>query len=135
MSFSDSGTKVGHLSPWETCKAFALHTALQSLEKTLQKRACEILGERMNIWIGRQLQVKGGGFPSEGAVVKAIGRCQDKDWYPGKMERKSGGRPQSYSMAQKRRMAEAAMSLKRNIIRPTPAKVRAKLWKIPARCL
>ena len=116
MSFSDAGTKVGHLSPWETCKAFAFHTALQTLEKTLQKRSCDFLGERVNIWIGKQLQVKGGGCPSEGAVVKAIARCQGKGWYPGKAETKSGGRPQAYTRAQKRRIAEAAMSLKRQIV-------------------
>ena len=132
MSFSDAGTKVGHLSPWETCKAFAFHTALQAIEKTLQKRSCDFLGERVNIWIGKQLQVKGGGCPSEGAVVKAIARCQGKDGYPGKAETKSGGRPQAYTMAQKRRIAEAAMSLKRHIVRPTPARVRAKL---PRTCL
>ena len=105
MSFSDAGTKVGHLSPWETCKAFAFHTALQAIEKTLQKRSCDFLGERVNIWIGKQLQVKGGGCPSEGAVVKAIARCQGKDWHPGKAETKSGGRPQADTMAQKRRIA------------------------------
>ena len=104
MSLSDSGTKLGHL-----CKAFAFHTALQSIERTPQKRACE----------------KGGGCPSEGAVLKAIPRCQDKDSCRGKAENKPGGRPQAYIMAQKRRMAEAAMSLKRNIVRPTPATVRA----------
>ena len=132
MVFSDTDTKVGHLSPWETCKAFAFHTALQAIEKILQKRSCDFLGERVNIWIGKQLQVKGGGCPSEGAVVKAMARHQGKDWYPGKAETKSGGRPQAYTMAQKRRMAEAAMSLKRHIVRPTPARVRAKL---PRTCL
>lgn len=132
MTFSDTETKVGHLSPWETCKAFAFHTALQAIETTLQKRACDLLGERMNSWIGKQLQVKGGGCPSEGAVLKAITRCQDKDWYPGKVETKSGGRPPVYTTVQKRKMAEAAMSLKRHIIRPTPARVRAKL---PRTCL
>ena len=90
MSFSDAGTKVGHLSPWEMCKAFAFHTALQAIEKTLQKRSCDFLGERANIWIGKQLQVKGGGCPSEGAVVKAMARRQGKDWYPGKAEARSG---------------------------------------------
>ena len=57
--------------------------------------------------------------------LKAIPRCQDKDWYRGKAENKPGERPQAYIMAQKRRMAEVAMSLKRNIVRPTPATVRA----------
>ena len=91
MSSSDAGTKVGHLSPWETCKAFAFHIALQAIEKTLHRRSYDFLGEKVSIWIGKQLQVKGGGCPSEGAVVKAITRCQGKDWYPGKAETKSGG--------------------------------------------
>ena len=101
MSFSDAETKVGHLSPWETCKAFAFHTALQSIETMLQKHACDPLGERMSTWIGQQLQVKGGRCPSEDAVLKAITRCSDKDCCPGKAETKSGGRPPGYSAAQK----------------------------------
>ena len=79
MLFSDTDTKVGRLSPWEMCKAFAFHTALRAIEKTLQKHACAFLGERANVWIGKQLQVKGGGCLSEVAVVKAIARCQGKD--------------------------------------------------------
>ena len=127
MAFSDETTKAGHLPPWETCKAFAFHTALQAIETKLEKRACDLLGERTNMWISRQLQLKGGGCPTEGAVVKAIARCRDEDWYPGKLEVKSGGRKQSFSGQQKARMAAAAMSLKRQIVRPTPARVRAKL--------
>lgn len=132
MAFSDAGTKAGHLSPWETCKAFALHTALQTIEATLQTRACDLLGERTNAWIGKHLRVKGGGCPTEGAVVKAIERCQEKGWYPGKAESKSGGRPPVYTTRQKRKLAEAAMTLKRNIVRPTPARVRAQ---VPRTCV
>ena len=33
MSWSDAETKVGHLSPWETCKAFAFYTALEAISK------------------------------------------------------------------------------------------------------
>ena len=47
MAFSDAGTKAGHLSTWETCKAFALHTALQTIEEKLQTRARDLLGERV----------------------------------------------------------------------------------------
>ena len=132
MAFSDAGTKAGHLSPWETCKAFALHTALQTIEATLQTRACDLLGERTNAWIGKHLRVKGGGCPTEGAVVKAIKRCQEEGWYPGKAESKSGGRPPVYTTRQKRKIAEAAMTLKRNIVRPTPAGVRAQ---VPRTCV
>ena len=39
MSWSDAETKVGHLSPWETCKAFAFYTALQAISKQLGQPA------------------------------------------------------------------------------------------------
>ena len=29
MTWSDADTKVGHLSPFETCKAFAFHVVLE----------------------------------------------------------------------------------------------------------
>ena len=65
--------------------------------------------------------------------MKAIARCQGKELVPWKGgDEVRGGRPQAYTMAQKRRIAEAAMSLKRHIVRPTPARVRAKL---PRTCL
>ena len=49
MAFSDAGTKIGHLSPWETFKSFALHNALQTIEGKLQTRACDLLGERVGL--------------------------------------------------------------------------------------
>ena len=49
MAFSDAGTKIGHLSPWETFKACALHNALQTIEGKLQTRACDLLGERVGL--------------------------------------------------------------------------------------
>ena len=49
MAFSDAGTNIGHLSPWETFKAFVLHNALQTIEGKLQTRACDLLGERVGL--------------------------------------------------------------------------------------
>ena len=72
MSFSSDDTKVGHLSPWEICKAFALHTALLAIEKKLKKSAHDLLGQRMNTWIAGQLELKGGGSPTEKAVTDAV---------------------------------------------------------------
>ena len=130
--FSDDATKTGHLSPWNICKAYALHTALETIRNRLGRHPYELLGQRAHAWIAQQVTVKGGGCPTERAVQKAIQRCQDEGWRPGLSETRAGGRPPVYSALQKKKMAEAAMSLKRKIIRPTPAKVRAK---IPRTCL
>ena len=132
MTWSDSDTKVGHLSPFETCKAFAFHVALEAISTELEVPAYELLGKRSQAWIAEQLTVKGGGCPSERAVRAAIARCQDDEWRPGQGEVKAGGRPPAFTAKQKRAMAAAAMNLKRSITRPTPAKVRAKL---PRSCL
>ena len=132
MSFSSAATKRGHLPPWEACKAFAFSTCLDVISQKLGQRPCDLLGQRSNDWIATQLRLQGGGCPTERAVVKAIKRCQQEDWYPGKSEAKHGGRGTSFSATQKKRMAAAAMALKRKIVRPTPAKVRALL---PRACL
>ena len=65
-------------------------------------------------------------------MTKAVARCKKEDWRPGKNECKTGGRPPTFTEKQKKAMAATAMSLKRNIIRPTPARVRAKR---PRSCL
>ena len=57
MSWSDAETKVGHLSPWETCKAFAFYTALQAISKQLGQPAYALLGQRAPAWIAEQLDV------------------------------------------------------------------------------
>ena len=46
MTWSDSDTKVGHLSPFETCKAFAFHVALEAISTKLKVPAYELLGKR-----------------------------------------------------------------------------------------
>ena len=130
MVFSSAGTKRGHLPPWEACKAFAFSTCLNTITQNLGQRACDLLGQQTNEWIAQQLTLQGGGCPTVRAVQKAIKRCQQDDWHPGKSESKHGGRPTSFSAAQKKRMAAAAMALKRKISRPTPAKVRALLPRV-----
>ena len=132
MAFSSAGTKRGHLPPWEACKAFAFSTCLNTITQHLGQRACDLLGQQTNEWIAQQLTLHGGGCPTVRAVQKAIKRCQQADWHPGKSVSKHGGRPTSFSATQKKRMAAAAMALKRKISRPTPAKVRALL---PRACL
>ena len=126
MSWSDAETKVGHLSPWETCKAFAFYTALEAISKQLGQPAYALLGQRAPAWIAEQLTRKGGGCPSERAVLAAVSKCQQTTWFPGQGEAKSGGRRPLYGAKQKKALAAAAMGLKRKLVRPTPARVRAK---------
>ena len=125
--WSDADTKEGHLSPFETCKAFAFHKALEAISKKLQLPAYKLLGQASSAWIAEQLTLKGGGCPHERAVRKAIAKCKGPDWRPGQGETKAGGRPPSFNAKQKKAMATAAMSLKRSLVRPTPTRVRAKL--------
>ena len=51
MTWSDSDTKVDHLSPFETCKAFAFHVALEAISTELKVPAYELLGKRSQAWI------------------------------------------------------------------------------------
>ena len=118
--WSDAETKVGHLSPLETCKAFTFQVALEAISQHLQQPAYILLGQTVSSWIAEQLTVKGGGCPSERAVRGAVAKCKDSDWQPGQAETKTGGRPPSFTAKQKKAMATAAMSLKRQIVRPTP---------------
>ena len=118
-SFSSAGTKRGHLPPWEACKAFAFSKCLDAIAEKLGQRACDLLGQQTNEWIAQQLTLQGGGCPTVRAVQKAIKRCHQHDWYPGKSESKHGGRAASFSATQKKRMAAAAMALQRQIARQT----------------
>ena len=129
-SLSNSCTKRGHLPPGEACKAFAFSKCLGAIAEKLGERACDLLGQQTHAWIAQQLTLQGGGCPTVRAVRKAIKRCQQDDWYPGKSESKHGGRAASFSATQKKRMAAAAMALKRRVTRPTPAKLRALLPRV-----
>ena len=130
MTWSDVETKVGHLSAFETCKAFAFHAALEAIAKHLKRPAYELWGTRSHAWIAEHLRLKGGGCPSERAVQAAVARCKDESWRPGQPEAKAGGRPPIFSAKQKKAMAAAAMGLKRKLVRPTPARVRAQVPRL-----
>ena len=113
-------------------KAYAFHVVLEDMSAHLQKPAYQLLGKPPDKWIAERLELKGGGHPSERAVRSAVARCKQPGWYPGAEAGKSTGRPPAYTEAQKRQVASAAMSLKRDLIRPTPQSVRAK---VPRRSL
>ena len=76
MAWSGADTKLGHLSPLETCKAFAFHVSLEITSKKLKKPTYELLGQRTHAWIAEQFTLKGGGCPSERAVQAAVAKCK-----------------------------------------------------------
>ena len=124
------GTKDGHLPPWEVAKAFAFHHALTVIAERLGEDAATLLGECVDAYIANQLTVKGGGRPSERSVRAAVARCKEPGWFPGKPPENKGGRPSTLTEGQKQAVANAAMSLKRQLVNPTPARVRAKLPRV-----
>ena len=127
MSFSPDRTTEGCLPPFEVAKAYAFTVALEKIEDVMGTPVYQLLGQPKDTWIAQQLEVKGGGAPNERSVRAAVARCKAPGWYPGKDHGKSTGRPPVYSEAQKNRVAQAAMTLKRSLVRPTPQRVRAKL--------
>ena len=130
--WSSGDTPTGALPPFEVAKAFALDAVLSQMMKHAGTTCRRILGEDKRSFIARNLTLKGGGRPGRTAVLAAIKKSQEEGWYPGKVLGKRTGRPPVFSARQKASMARVAMDTKRNLIKPTPAGVRAKL---PRLCL
>ena len=63
-------------------------------------------------------------------MFKAIRRCSETGWYPGKVTGQRTGRPPTFTQNQKEEMARVAMETKRRLEKPTPAGVRAKLPRL-----
>ena len=127
---SPTDTPVGTLPPFEIAKAFAFHVVIAHMEKHTGMSSRQFLGEEKKAFIARQLELKGGGSPGHTAVHKAVRKYQEPGWYPGKVFGKRTGRPPVFSKRQKEAMARAAMETKRQLIKPTPARVRAKLPRL-----
>ena len=121
---------MGTLPPFEVAKAFAFHVALAHIEKHTGMSSRQLLGESRKAFIARQLQLEGGGTPGFTAVQNAVKKCSEQGWYPGKMFGQRTRRPPVFSERQRKAMARAAMDAKRKLVRPTPARVRAKLPRL-----
>ena len=126
-SYQPESTKEGHLPPWEVAKAYAFHVVLKVVSEKLEVAIADMLEQREDDFIASQLELKGGGCPTSRAVRKCLRKCNEKDWYPGKPVKYSGGRPSTITEKQKDAVAQTAMELKRSRIAPTPRNVRAKL--------
>ena len=93
----------GQLSPLEQCKAWALREAARES------------GEPLNMeFVASRLSLKGGGNPAREAVRQLYLRMDAKGWLPGRKEyKRKPGPAEALSSAKKRRVAEAAMTLKK----------------------
>jgi hypothetical protein len=131
-------TQVGRLSPWEVAKACAFSAVLQRLESHLGQTPFEMLGERVDDFISKQLTLVGGGSPTSCSVRKLLAKCKSTAFHPGKLRENQGGRKRTYTEHQEKEAARVAMTLKAKRRKVSPALIRAALWLIQtqgSRCL
>ena len=129
-SLAVDSTPKGMLPPFEVAKAFAFDKVLAQMAKHMGKSEWQLIGEDKGDFIAKHLELKGGGRPSRSAVFKAIKKCRDKGWHPGKVTGERTGRKAMFTEHQKAEMARVAMETKRRLEKPTPARVRAKLPRL-----
>ena len=121
----------GKLSSWETAKAVAYEEVLTAMEKHQGQSCWQMLGQGRAEFTATQLTVAGGGRPSSRAVKKLWAKVKhDGGWAPGTRPRANYGRPPQISDAQKKAIAKKAMELKRELIAPTPERVRICLPRL-----
>ena len=122
-AFDPCCTVEGESPPWEIAKAFAFYTVLNTAAEQLDTPAADLVGQRVDEYIAKQLTLRGGGRPHPRSVRKVIVRCKEPDWYPGKRTeaRKGAGRKRVYFEHQEDEVARVAMELKEQRIAPTPA--------------
>ena len=121
-SLDPSGTQHGRLPPWEIAKALAYETVLQHMSTHLDTPASDLLGERVDHFIARNVVLKGGGNPTERAVRQLIHKARTEDWYPGKLPANKGGKPVQIKPFVKDEVARVAMDVKKKRRAPTPAR-------------
>ena len=133
--FSPDAVRDGELSAWEVAKAYAFHIVLSDVAELLEQTPSDLVGGgRVDTYIAKKLQLKGGGQPEPRTVRRWIEKCSAPGWYPGCGAGRGagGGRPTVYSDHQKSEVARVGMELKRKLIAPTPRRVRARLPNVSA---
>ena len=131
VDFAPDSTPRGWQPPWQVALAFAYHTVLESMASSQGVWPHELVDQPVAQLIASRLQVKGGGHPTPRAVQQVIARYQRSWLVPGKpAPAKKSGRQPVYTERQKAEVARVGMSLKRQLIAPTPRKVRARLPRL-----
>ena len=122
-------TQVGRLSAWEVAKACAFSAVLQRLGAQFEQTPFEMLGERVDDFISKQLTLEGGGNPTARAVRDVLAKCKSRAYHPGKLPENRGGRKRTYTEHQEEEAARVAMTLKAQRKKVSPAVIRATLPK------
>jgi len=120
-SFAPDDTAEGFLPLWEIAKASAFHTVLQKAAELLASTPYDLVGERVDDYIAKQLTLQGGGQPHSRSVRKVVAKCQEPSWFPGKPsdQRKAAGRKPIYTEHQKDEVARVAIPIFRSAPWPT----------------
>ena len=127
MDFSRSSTPLGKLPPFEVAKAIAYEQVLINMEQHMGKTCWELTGQSRAALTAAKLSLKGGGQPGQRGVKKIWEKSKkDPQWF-GCKQKGPGGRPPQISTAQKQAIADKAMELKKDLVAPTPERVRAFL--------
>ena len=132
MQLDPGKTPQGALPPFEVAKALAYDAVITQMEQHMEKSCWQLLGMSKKEFAAQQLQVVGGGHPTSRGVQKLWTKTKnDPNWFPrkGESSKHPGGRPPSITFAQKQAIAQKAMDLKKDIIAPTPDKIRVLLPK------
>ena len=130
LELDPGNTPRGGIPPFEVAKALAFDAVIKGMEKHMKKSCWELLGTSKKDFTAQHLQVVGGGHPSARCVQKHWTKAkEDPHWFPGKGESSNAGRPPTITFAQKQAIAGKAMELKKDIIAPTPEKIRVLLPK------
>ena len=109
--FSPEAAAAGTLPPWEMAKALAFDRVIRRMAEVMERPASKLLGRHVDEFIASQVVLKGGGHPTPRAVRKAIARGEAPDWFPGKGQGQSTGRPATYTAHVKHEVARVAMEL------------------------
>ena len=70
--FEPSCTVKGELPPWETAKAFALHTYIKTFAEQLDESASKLLGKPLAEYIAEHVTMQGGGHPEPRQVQRVV---------------------------------------------------------------
>ena len=113
-------TAKGKLAPLEQTKAVAFQKVIAAMEKRLGKSCWELTGQGGADFTAGHLRVQGGGRPSGRAIKKIWVKAKLLDQTPANQR----GRPPQITQSQKQAIANKAMGLKKELLAPTPERVR-----------
>ena len=116
-------TPCGKLAPFEKTKAVAFQKVIGAMEKHLGKSCWQLTGQGQADFTARHLRALGGSSPS-GRAIQMVWAQHKMD---GTTSAKGPGRPPQITQGQKQAIAKKAMGLKKQLLAPTPGRVRISM--------